>query len=198
MKLIWLVLGTLLSFTLGAQNAVLHQITRPTSNTIHLGDSLWIYPPSVRIRPLHSSQWLSQDDYVYRGDSILLTIKLPLDSVWIEYRSFPYPVNRMFPSHDSPPSQSRYSCLFRNKGNSRDGGCSRIVGRYRLQPDQSIEKHRERIKKPGSCVRRVLPKRCKESGASVEKLTQRSTVRFPLKIAYFSERIPYFIRILLR
>lgn len=101
MKLFWLVLGLILSFALGAQNPVIRHIVMPSTNTIHLGDSLWIYPPSVRLRPLHNSEWLSKDQFVCRGDSIRLTVKIPSDSVWIEFRSFPFPVNRYYFLYDS-------------------------------------------------------------------------------------------------
>ena len=58
------------------------------NKTIHLGDSLWIYPPSLRIRPLHNSQWLSQGRLRLSWRQYSIDNEITLDSVWIEFRVF--------------------------------------------------------------------------------------------------------------
>ncbi|MCC6817117.1 MAG: hypothetical protein IT267_11950 [Saprospiraceae bacterium] len=117
------VITLLFFYSISAQESSLIQLKTPSLHLVQLGDTNWIDTTSLRVRLLHSLMDVSSSFYRLKGSNIEIDTSFLKDSLLIQFRIFPYQINKPYFIYDSlehhEPIPPEYSMLKR-KINKQD------------------------------------------------------------------------------
>ncbi|MEO6691878.1 MAG: hypothetical protein ABIO44_06010, partial [Saprospiraceae bacterium] len=102
----------------------MRQLLLPPKPSLELGDTNWVYGPSLKVMRYPSEAEIPKSSYKLEKSILYLDTSLIHDSIWVQFRVFPYLVNKYFMVYDSndhreslPPE---YSFLNKDKKVSID------------------------------------------------------------------------------
>ena len=106
------------------QLSSLRQFLLPPKPYLELGDTNWVYGPSLKVMTYPSKVEIPNSSYRLEKSILNLDTSLIHDSIWVQFRVFPYRVNKYFMVYDSSDHREslppEYSLLNKDKKTSMD------------------------------------------------------------------------------
>ncbi len=121
MRIIAILSALLLHASISAQISSERKLITKSQVYIRLGDTSWVFAPSIWIKDYRSGMIYSDSTFTYRDPILMLDTTQIHDSIVIHYKSFPLSINKSFFLYDSsehhealPPD---YAILSKTKNN---------------------------------------------------------------------------------